>query len=256
MSAGNPWAAYTSNTSWIQAKFLSAFFDPEEACTSLRSNTGRHSSGLSEFLHRTHQPASHFLWAWLQMSFKTESWTHVYIDGSAENAVWNGGAWVYIQYPGGREDKTSLTTDHYSTNYKAEAEALKTAAPHIEDSTHASHNVVLLTNTLSILQALQANRDTDHNNCRPSSQTGTLTTTTYLCSCILLQNPCSHPTVDSLPLQHVWQWGCRLWQRRAKQKSKWTDLSATLRWRPSSSPSNTANGGSSTHGTTRPPPTT
>ena len=58
MSAGNPWAAYTSNTSWIPAKFLSAFIDPEEACTSLRSNTGRHSSELSEFLHHPHQHSS------------------------------------------------------------------------------------------------------------------------------------------------------------------------------------------------------
>ena len=47
-----------------------------------------------------------------------------------------------------------------------------------------------------------------------------------------------------------------LWQRRAQQKSKWIDPPATLRWRPSSRPSNTAGGGTSTHGTTRLTPTT
>ena len=55
-----------------------------------------------------------------------------------KNAVRNGGAGIYIQYPGGREGKISLATGLYSTNYKAEVEALKTAAAHIEVSTHAS----------------------------------------------------------------------------------------------------------------------
>ena len=50
-----------------------------------------------------------------------------------------------------------------STNYKAEEEALKTAAAQIEVSTHASPNVVLLKDALSVLQALQSNRDTEHN---------------------------------------------------------------------------------------------
>ena len=62
-----------------------------------------------------------------------------------------------------RQEKISLATGLYSTNYKAEAEALKTAAAHIEVSTHASPNVVLLTDALSVLQALQSNRDTELN---------------------------------------------------------------------------------------------
>ena len=87
----------------------------------------------------------------------------MYTDGSAENAVWNGGAGVYIQYPGGKEDKITLVTSLYTTNYKAEAEAPKTAAAHIDVSTKSSRNVVLFTDALSVLQALQPNRDTDHN---------------------------------------------------------------------------------------------
>ena len=61
---------------------------------------------------------------------------------------WRAG--IFIQYTGGREDNISLATGIYSTNYKAETEALKTAAAHIEVSTHASHSVVLLTDALSI----------------------------------------------------------------------------------------------------------
>ena len=63
---------------------------------------------------------------------------------------------------GGKKDKISLATGLYSTNYKAEAEALKTAAAHIDFSIHASPNVVL-TDALSVLQALQSHRDTELN---------------------------------------------------------------------------------------------
>ena len=100
---------------------------------------------------------------YLETNYPKESWTHGYTDGSAENAVRNGGAGVYIQYAGGKEDKISLATGLYSTNFKSEAEALKTAAAHIEASTHASLKVVLLTDALSVLQALQSNRDTEIN---------------------------------------------------------------------------------------------
>ena len=88
---------------------------------------------------------------YLETNNPKESWTLGYTDGSAENAVWNGGAGVHIRYEGGKEDKISLATSLYSTNCKAEAEALKTAAANIEVSTHASPNVVLLTDTLSVL---------------------------------------------------------------------------------------------------------
>ena len=100
---------------------------------------------------------------YLETNYPKESWALGYTDGSAENAVRNGGAGVYIQYAGGKEDKICPATGLYSTNYEAQAEALKTAAAHIEVSTHASPNVVLLTDALSVLQALQSNRDTELN---------------------------------------------------------------------------------------------
>ena len=51
--------------------------------------------------------------------------------------------------------KISLATGYYSTNYRAEAVAIKTGAAHIENSTEASSNILFFTDALSVLQALQ-----------------------------------------------------------------------------------------------------
>ena len=161
-----------------------------------------------------------------------------------KNTVWNGGAGVYIQYPGAKEDQIRLTTDLYSTNYKAEAEALKTAAAHIEVSTHASPNTVLLTDALSVLLALQSNRDTKLNDLSAALASlcrGHVVTLQWIPSHC---NVPGNEAADSLA------------KRRAQQRSKWKGPPATLRGRPSSRPSNTASGGTSTHGTTRLTPTT
>ena len=40
------------------------------------------------------------LWAWLDKHNPAASWTHIYIDGSAENATRNGGCGAYIKRPG------------------------------------------------------------------------------------------------------------------------------------------------------------
>ena len=98
---------------------------------------------------------------YLHSQYPKEAWTHVYTDGSAEEAVRNGGAGIFIQYPGGREDRISIPTGTFSTNYKAEADALSTAATFIETSPHSSKNVVFLSDALSVLQALQTSRSFD-----------------------------------------------------------------------------------------------
>ena len=159
--------------------------------------------------------------------------------GSAENAVRSGGAGVHSQYPGGKENKIRLTTSLYSTNYTAEAEALKAVAGHIEVSTHASPNVVLLTDTLSVLQALQSNRDTELNDLSAALAS--------LCRghAVTLQWIPSHCNVPDNKTA-----------RKAQQRSKWIGPPATQRWRPSSRPSNTGSGGMSTHCTTGLTPTT
>ena len=99
----------------------------------------------------------------IQKNYPQDTWTLVYTDGSAEEAVRNGGAGIYIRYPGGREEEISLATGLYSTNYKAEAVALRTGAAHIENSPNTSYNVVFLTDALSVLQALLTARDKNMN---------------------------------------------------------------------------------------------
>ena len=100
----------------------------------------------------------------LQQCYPKETWTYIFTDGSAEDATCNGGAGVYVKYPDGTDDRLSFATGLYSTNYKAEAEALRAAAAHIENSPHLSHRVVFLSDALSALQALQTGKDTDLNN--------------------------------------------------------------------------------------------
>ena len=51
---------------------------------------------------------------YIKNQYPRESRTHVYTEGSAVNVVWKGGAGVYIQYPGCKEDKISLTLWHIS----------------------------------------------------------------------------------------------------------------------------------------------
>ena len=100
----------------------------------------------------------------LQQCYPKETWTYIFTDGSAEDATCNGGAGVYVKYPDGTDDRLSFATGLYSTNYKAETEALRAAAAHIENSPHLSHRVVFFSDALSVLQALQTGKDTDLNN--------------------------------------------------------------------------------------------
>ena len=81
-------------------------------------------------------------------------WVHVYTDGSADDAVRNGGAGIFIRYPNDQEDRHQLPTGAHSTNYKAEVEAIKKAAEVLVDNTFTK--VVILTDALSVLQALEA----------------------------------------------------------------------------------------------------
>lgn len=98
---------------------------------------------------------------YLQTQYPKESWTQIYTDGSTDEAVRNEG--VYIQYPGGGEERMCLATGLYSTNFKAEVEALKLAANHIGANQLASSKVVFLTDAFSVLQALQSKNDADLN---------------------------------------------------------------------------------------------
>ena len=58
--------------------------------------------------------------AFLNIHYPCDSWTRVYTDDSAENAVRNGGAGVCVQHSVDDEEHVSIPTGLHSTNYKAE----------------------------------------------------------------------------------------------------------------------------------------
>ena len=90
----------------------------------------------------------------LDNNYPLSDWVQVYTDGSADDAVRNGGAGIYIRYPNDQEDRHQLPTGAHSSNYKAEVEAIKKAAEILVDTTFTK--VVILTDALSFLQALEA----------------------------------------------------------------------------------------------------
>ena len=91
--------------------------------------------------------------------YPMEKWTQVYTDGSAERAVANGGAGVFIKFPCGKEERIYHATGLHSTNYKAETEAIKTGALSLMNSTSTSQNIVFLSDAKSVLQAVQSGQD-------------------------------------------------------------------------------------------------
>ena len=99
----------------------------------------------------------------LHSNYPPESWIRIYTDGSAENAVKNGGGGIFIQYPEGTEEKISTPTGLLSTNYKAETVALEKAAKHMSQTVQSHHNIVLLSDALSVLQSLKRNQEKDNN---------------------------------------------------------------------------------------------
>ena len=101
--------------------------------------------------------------AHIEEKYPNQDWTHIFTDGSADQAVRNGGAGVYIKYPGGNEENISLATGCYSTNYQAEAVAIKTGAVHIQHSTETSQKVVFFSDALSVLQTLKSGKEKELN---------------------------------------------------------------------------------------------
>jgi ribonuclease HI len=95
--------------------------------------------------------------------YPKEEWTHVYTDGSATEATRNGGAGVLIQYTDGDEE-LALPTGIFSSNYRAETEALRAAVTKVAQNPERTRGqVVLLTDALSVLQALRSSRSKELN---------------------------------------------------------------------------------------------
>jgi ribonuclease HI/endonuclease/exonuclease/phosphatase family metal-dependent hydrolase len=96
--------------------------------------------------------------------YPNEAWIQVYTDGSATNAVSNGGAGVLVRYPDGETKTASIPTGLHCTNYRAEVQALLKAATMVSQSDDECPQVVFLSDAFSVLQALSADKETELNN--------------------------------------------------------------------------------------------
>ena len=124
-------------------------------CTSI---PGIRRKGQQSDLQRKHLALDH-----IYSNFPENQWTHVYTDGSAVEAVREGGGGVYIKY---QEETANIRvpTGRISTNFNAEAEALKAAALDLTQNLgRVKPKVVIFTDALSVLQTLQNPKKKDLN---------------------------------------------------------------------------------------------
>ena len=84
--------------------------------------------------------------------YPKSTWTHVFTDGSAENAVRNRGSGAYIRRPDGTTSSPSIPAGDLSSNYRAEVRTLKAATELLTEEDCNQQNIVLLSD--SALQSL------------------------------------------------------------------------------------------------------
>ena len=95
----------------------------------------------------------------LHTEYPETTWTQAFTDGSAEKAVRNGGAGVFIKYPDGSRDSYSFPTGKTSTNFRAESCALLNAAKTLNQKEQLSGHTVILTDCKSLLESLQTEEE-------------------------------------------------------------------------------------------------
>ncbi|XP_052245780.1 uncharacterized protein LOC127854765 [Dreissena polymorpha] len=84
------------------------------------------------------------------------SWNQAYTDRSTERAVKNAGGGVYITYRAGTSFASATPIGEQSSIYRAEVQALQSAAHHLIEQGVQEKNIVFLANSLSVLQSLSA----------------------------------------------------------------------------------------------------
>ena len=96
-----------------------------------------------------------FTMVMIHEKYPEEAWIHAYTDGSAMNAMINGGAGILIKYPRGNSYTNSLPTKKHCTNYKVDMDALIQAISMVRDTEDTCEQVVFFTDALSVLQTLE-----------------------------------------------------------------------------------------------------
>lgn len=91
----------------------------------------------------------------IDASYHHTEWTQVFTDGSADGAVKNGGAGVFIKHMDGKHSTRSFPTGKISTNFRAESTALLHAIKIFSQAPDPPSKIVFFTDCRSLLQTLQ-----------------------------------------------------------------------------------------------------
>ena len=86
----------------------------------------------------------------MQDHYPKNTWTHIFADGSTENAVRNGGSGAYPK-PDGTTFSLSIPVGDLCSNYRAELHGLKDATEHAIEEDCNQQNIVLFSDSLSAL---------------------------------------------------------------------------------------------------------
>ena len=92
--------------------------------------------------------------------YSHKQWTHVYIDGSGEQAIKNAGCGVYIQLPNRQQVTLFSSCGARSSNFNAELQALQLAVDYLIEDEGCYNKVVFLSDSLSALQSTPAEKRT------------------------------------------------------------------------------------------------
>ncbi|GFR77267.1 reverse transcriptase [Elysia marginata] len=122
----------------------------------------------------------------LDKKYPIKEWIRIYTDGSATDAVRNGGGGVYATLPYGTTLERSFACGMRCTNYKAETEAIKEALNMVNDKISKASKVVILSDARSLLQTLENTKDTDLDSVRKKTagldgQDGTALERSFAC---------------------------------------------------------------------------
>ena len=91
----------------------------------------------------------------LEEKYPQADWTHIYTDGSAEDAVRNGGSGVFVRVPTGQTVNYTNASGRKCSNFKAETSAVQTEGAYIAEM--KPHKTVILTDSKAALQSRISN---------------------------------------------------------------------------------------------------
>ena len=93
--------------------------------------------------------------------YPATTWTHIYTDGLAENAIRNGGCGVFIKRPGFPSVSLSKPGGCLCSNYKAEHPALYNATEALKQWERKPKKAVFLSDSVSASQSLTSETPDD-----------------------------------------------------------------------------------------------